>query len=189
MVGLVAYVDESFHEHPTAGFYVLAAAVFDSESDDARQVMLGLRGGRRTDKLHWNEMDARQQRTAAQKVAELPGVHLVTIGTPVPRRKQERARRASLRRLTYELHGMGVTQLMMEARQDTLDRADVQLVAATRFDLPKGTRLRVDHQRGAAEPLFWVADIVAGAIRADREGVGVYREILEPLVQVFEVPC
>lgn len=74
MVGLVAYVDESFFEHPTAGFYVLAAAVFDGESDDARQVMRGLRGGQRTDKLHWNEMDARQQRTAAQKVAELPGV-------------------------------------------------------------------------------------------------------------------
>ncbi len=189
MGGLVAYVDESFHEHPTAGFYVLAAAVFDGESDDARQAMRGLRGGRRTDKLHWNEMDDRQQKTAAQKVAELPGVHLVTIGTPVPPRKQERARRASLRQLVYELHGLGVTQLMMEARQDTLDRADVQLVTATRFDLPKGTQMRVDHQRGAAEPLFWVADIVAGAIRADREGTAVYRKILEPLVQVFEVPC
>lgn len=189
MVGLVAYVDESFHEHPTAGFYVLAAAVFDRDAEDARKAMLGLRGGRRTDKLHWNEMDARQQTTAAQSVARLPGVHLVTIGTPVPRKKQERARRASLRRLVYELHGVGVTQLMMEARQDKLDRDDVQLVTDTRYDLPKGTQLRVDHQRGAAEPLFWAADIVAGAVRADREGVGVYREILGSLVQMFEVSC
>lgn len=189
MVELVAYVDESFHEHPTAGFYVLAAAVFDVDSEDARQVMRGLRGGRRTDKLHWNEMDARQQTTAAHTVAKLRGVHLVTIGTPVPRKKQERARRTSLRRLVYELHALGVTQIMMEARQDQLDRNDVQLVADTRFDLPKGTQLRVDHQRGAAEPLFWVADIVAGAIRAEREGAPVYREILGPLVQVFEVTC
>ena len=78
---------------------------------------------------------------------------------------------------------------MMEARQDKLDRDDVQLVTDTRYDLPKGTQLRVDHQRGAAEPLFWAADIVAGAVRADREGVGVYREILGSLVQMFEVSC
>ena len=34
-----------------------------------------------------------------------------------------------------------------------------------------------------------VADIVAGAVRAEREGVATYREILGPLVQVFEVAC
>lgn len=189
MVGSVAYVDESFHEHPTDGFYVLAAAVFSAEAEEARQTMLGLRGRRRVDKLHWNEMDSRQQTGAAQAVAGLPGMYLVTVGTPVPQRRQERARRASLRRLIYELHSRGVTQVLMEARQAKLDRADVELVASTRYDLPKGTVLRVDHQRGATEPLFWVADIVAGAVRADREGEAVYRRILEPLVQVFEVPC
>lgn len=189
MVGLIAYVDESFHEHPTDGFYVLAAAVFDEEADQAREAMLTLRGRRRIAKLHWNEMDHRQQRTAAQTVSDLAGIHLITIGTPVPQKKQERARRTALRRLAYELHSIGVTQIMIEARQAKLDRADVELVITTRTDLPKGTHLRVDHQRGAAEPLFWVADIVAGAVRADREGVPVYREILGPVVQVVEVPC
>ena len=182
-------MDESFHEHPTKGFYVLAAAVFSGESEDARAAMLALRGSRRTQKLHWNEMDDQQQGTAAAVVAGLDGMHLVTIGSPVPLRKQERARRASLRRLAYELHGLGVTQILMESRQIVLDRQDVQLITATRNDLPKGTRLRVDHQRGAAEPLFWVADIVAGAVRADREGVAAYRETLGALVQTFEVPC
>lgn len=126
---------------------------------------------------------------AAQTVSGLAGVHLVTIGTPVPQKKQERARRTALRRLAYELHGIGVTRIMIEARQDKLDRADVELITATRTDLPKGTHLRVDHQRGAAEPLFWVADIVAGAVRAEREGVATYRETLGPVVQVFEVSC
>jgi hypothetical protein len=77
----------------------------------------------------------------------------------------------------------------MEARQDVLDRADVELVTASRYDLPKGTQLRVDHQRGAAEPLFWVADIVAGAIRAGRQGTPAYREILGDRVHVVEVDC
>ncbi|WP_226379930.1 DUF3800 domain-containing protein [Pseudonocardia sp. KRD291] len=189
MSGATAYVDESFHEHPTRGFYVLAAAVFSDESEHARTAMLALRGGRRTQKLHWNEMDDRQQRGAAAVVAGLDGMHLVTIGSPVPPKKQERARRAGLRRLAYELHGVGVTQIMMESRQRVLDRQDVGLITATRNDLPKGTRLRVDHQRGAEEPLFWAADIVAGAVRADREGVAEYRETLGALVQTFEVPC
>jgi hypothetical protein len=78
---------------------------------------------------------------------------------------------------------------MIESRQEALNRADVELITATRHDLPKGTRLRVDHRRGATEPLFWVADIVAGAIRAGREGHSTYHQALGRLVDVIEVPC
>jgi hypothetical protein len=49
-------VDESFREHDSSGFYVLAAAVFEADADEARLAMLALRGRRRVGKLHWNEM-------------------------------------------------------------------------------------------------------------------------------------
>lgn len=62
----VAYTDESFHEAERGGFYVLAAAVFDPvERDEAREVLRRLRGKRRTGKLHWQEMDARQRSNSA----------------------------------------------------------------------------------------------------------------------------
>lgn len=190
MPGCTAYVDESFREHATNGFYVLAAAVFDpADAAEARRAMLALRGNRRTDKLHWSEMDEQDQRCASETVRRLDGLHVVTVGSPVHRRGQERARRISLRRLVFELHAVGVEKILMEARQDVLDRSDVQLVRDARHDLPKGTHLRVDHERGADEPLFWVADIVAGAVRAWHQGHSAYRDILGDQVDVIEVSC
>jgi len=96
----VAFADESFREDPTAGRYVLAATVLAQEAwEPAREVMRRLLGSRRTDKLHWHEMDRLQQKDAAHRVAGIGGLHVVALGTPVPRRRQERARAACLRAL------------------------------------------------------------------------------------------
>lgn len=184
-----AYVDESFQEHGSDGFYVLAAAIVDLAGEDpARQQMQALRGRRRT-KLHWTDMDHRDRTRAAVTVRDLDSVHLVTIGTPVPPRNQERARRISLQRLAYELNSLGITRILLEARQSTLDRHDVAVIQQVRYSLPKGTQLRADHQPGADEPLFWLADIVAGAYSADRRGDHRYRPHLEHKVQLIEVDC
>lgn len=95
-----AFLDESFHEAPTGGFYVLAAAKFDPGSYDlVRAVMRAILGKRNTSKLHWNEMDDQQRRSAVKTVAGIDGFHVVAVGTPVPRRRQERARAKCLHRL------------------------------------------------------------------------------------------
>ncbi|MGH3520069.1 MAG: hypothetical protein ACRDQ7_22320 [Haloechinothrix sp.] len=184
-----AFVDESFQEAPIGGFYVLAAAVFDLPAHDpARAAMLALRakqGGRAVRKVHWSEMDAQRRRHAAKTVADT--FHLVAIGVPVPRRRQERARAMCLRHLVVELHGYGVTELFMESRTPTLDRRDIQTVAGTRFLLPKGVLFRVSHQAGAEEPLFWGADIVAGAVRAHYEGDPESRLLLKERLYEIQV--
>jgi hypothetical protein len=92
----VAYLDESFHEGGPLGFYVLAAAVLAAELDQARDAMRALRGGRRTNKLHWNEMDERDRHAAVTVAASLTGTYLVAVGVPVPPRGQELARRIVL---------------------------------------------------------------------------------------------
>ena len=166
----VAYLDESFHEGGQFGFYVLAAVVPAAELDQARDAMRTLHGGRRTNKLHWNEMDDRDRHTAATAAASLTGTNLVVIGAPVPPRGQERARRIVLRRLVGELHALGVLEITAEPRGSVLDRRDVELLRSVRLDLPKGTRVHLDHQRGETEPLLWLADIVAGAVPASRQG-------------------
>lgn len=132
-------------------------------------------------------MDRKQRRDAAQLVAAQSGLHVVAIGTPVPKRKQERARSKSLTALIVELHGFGVDQLYLEAREPALNRRDIATVTQARqTHLPKGTRLRADHLPGSTEPLLWISDIVAGAIRASRTGDPQYAAMLTNVID-FEV--
>ncbi|WP_233345823.1 hypothetical protein [Saccharomonospora iraqiensis] len=84
-----AYADESFRESRAGGYYVVAAAVFEQGGHDlAREVLDSLRGRRRSaGKLHWNEMDAAEQRAAVKQLAALEALHLVVVGGPVPHRR------------------------------------------------------------------------------------------------------
>ncbi|MEV6607533.1 hypothetical protein [Kutzneria sp. NPDC051319] len=179
-VALTAFADESFQEDPVHGFYVLAAAVFPPPiHDEVREVMLELRGSRKTHKLHWNEMDPRQQEDSAKRLASVDGFHVVTVGTPVPQRRQERARAACLTRLVVELHSLGVDRLLMEARERELNRRDVRTVAGARYALPATADFRVDHEFAANEPLLWAADVVAGVVRSHRLGAQAPHALLE----------
>ena len=185
--GLTAYADESFLEDRAHGYYVVATAVVGpAHLDHTRQVMLDLRG-RRTGKTHWTEMDTQQRKHAATCVAGIEGMHIVAVGTPVPPRRQERARARCLEHLVPELHGYGVNTLVMEARTPGLDQRDVHAVIGARRALPKGTAFTVKHTVGAAEPLLWVADVLAGAVRASRHNDPSYRAILAERIYDFDV--
>lgn len=188
MPSLVAYADESFLEHDHRGYYVVANAIVDPcHVDQARQAMDALRGGRRIGKTHWTEMDASERKRAAVTVAALKGIHIVAVGTPVPPRRQERARARCLEHLVPELSGCGVETLIMEARTPALNKRDVQTVIGARYALPKGTRFAIEHTKGAQEPLLWVADVLAGAVRAGREGNDTYRSILTERIYEIDV--
>ena len=160
-----AYADESFHEAPSGGFYVLQLR--------AKQ------GGRRVDKLHWYEMNRQRRLDAVTRVVDLADFHVVAIGTPVPHRRQEQARAACLCRLVHELHGCEVQTLYMESRSRLLNLRDVRTVTWTRGLLPRGSDFHVRHVLGGTEPLLWVADIVAGAVRAHQEGEPTFRRLLD----------
>jgi len=184
-----AWLDESFHEHDSAGFYILAAAVIEpAVADGVRETMRRMKGGRATDKAHWTEMDHRERLAAARLVADQTGLHIVSVGSPVPKRRQERARSKCLMALIMELHGFGVNQLYLEAREEALNKRDIATVVAARQALPKGTRFRADHIPGPTEPLLWVSDIVAGAVRAQRQGNSQYRDVLGEVLLDFDVP-
>lgn len=44
--------------------------------------------------------------------------------------------------------------------------------------LPKENHFGVEHEFGLKEPALWVADLVAGAVRAHRLGDTTHREVL-----------
>jgi hypothetical protein len=146
-----------------------------------------LRGRRSANKGHWTAMDDWQRAHATEAVASLAGLHLVAVGSPVPLRKQERARSKCLTNLIVQLHGFEVTRLCMEARESELNRLDVRTAQHARRQLPPGAEFRVDHQPGPAEPLLWVADVVAGARRAAQLGQSAYWETLGERALDFEV--
>jgi len=181
-----AFADESFQEAPAGGFYVLAAAVFTCDTD-AREVLLSLRG-KRAGKLHWNDMDLQEQQNAAKRLGELDAFHIVTVGSPVPRRRQERARAVCLRRLILELCEYGVQTLTLEGRTTQLNMRDTRTAVGARFDLPKNTAFRVEHVTGGTEPLLWAADIVAGAWRAGETGRAELRALVDHCVYETRVP-
>lgn len=183
-----AWSDESFQEHDSSGFYIIAAAIVPAAAEEtARAEMLRLRGKHAPAKLHWTKRDAKERIELAQVVSALEGLHVVAVGTPVRPRRQERARAQCLSQLIRELHGFGVERLFMEAREAELNARDIATMRHARFGLPKGAPFRLDHLYGAAEPLLWVADVVAGAVRAEKLGEPRYREILSDRVIDFPV--
>lgn len=138
-------------------------------------------------KLHWSDLQSRQQRESARRLAEVDGLHVVAVGAPVPPRRQERARALCLRRLVVELHDRGVRQLQMEARAPELNARDVRTTAAARFLLPRGSQFWIEHVSGLQEPALWAADLVAGTVRAHRLGDPVCREVLAGNLREIEV--
>ncbi|SFW12004.1 hypothetical protein [Amycolatopsis australiensis] len=184
---LQAFADESFHEDDGGGFYVLAAAVLPADRHaELRQLMLDLRGPR-SGKLHWQVLTEVQRRDAAKRVADFDELHFVAVGSPVPVRRQERGRALCLQRLVAELHGVGVEHLVAEGRTVQLNARDVRTVQQARFMLPKGARFRLDHMLGVDEPLLWVSDIVAGAVRARLHGNETFFEPLADCVLELQV--
>jgi hypothetical protein len=82
---------------------------------------------------------------------------------------------------------MGVRHLIMESREQELNLRDVHTVAGTRFLLPKESSFHVDHDHGTRKPILWVADLVAGAVRAHRLGDPTSRDALDNCVHEIDV--
>ncbi|MFF4828237.1 hypothetical protein ACFY20_35730 [Streptomyces sp. NPDC001312] len=183
-----AWSDESFQEHDDAGFYIIAAAVIPDDAQEyVREEMLRLQARHSSTKVHWTKADDAQRGQLSRAVAALDGLHVVAVGAPVRPRRQERARAHCLNLLVCELHGFGVRHLFMEARDPVLNARDVATVQQARYALPKDAGFRLDHLPGVVEPLLWVADIVAGAVRAEKLGDPQYRDILGERVIDFPV--
>jgi hypothetical protein len=59
---------------------------------------------------------------------------------------------------------------VLEARGTAQDNKDLRLIAGMQSSHRLPNNLKVDHMRGLAEPLLWVADIVAGAFGTSIRG-------------------
>ncbi|WP_433163365.1 hypothetical protein [Kribbella sp. CA-247076] len=187
---LSAWVDESvivggpLHAD---GCYTLAAAVTDTAAADGMRDVLRDLTLFKAGRLHWVDESAKRRDHIIASVAALDLAAVVTVGSPVHRAKQERARRCCLERLLYELGLMGVTDVCLESRTATPDRRDLRLVDSARDKglMPKG--LKVGFARPRDEPMLWIADAVAGAVTASRLGEPRWLVVMTEILTQHEV--
>ncbi|WP_337000560.1 MULTISPECIES: hypothetical protein [unclassified Microbacterium] len=164
-----AFVDES---EPlgtgNGGPYVMVATLplcdDESDLDELRHSLrqLKLHGAK---KLHWYDSVEPLRDQIVDTICRMPLLHWAVVIQPCEGDRPERTRRACMERLLWELGRLEVVaRVVFESRGAASDRRDMKLVHALRAKRVITARMRVDHVRGATEPLLWVPDAVCGAV-------------------------
>lgn len=170
--GWLAFVDESEPDtRVDPGTYLLAAAIVERDHVDrvAEKLRSQLLPGQR--KLHWRDESTLRRTQLSAVVGELDMLHLVVVRTGGrDGERSERRRRLCLQRLLSELDATGVHQVVLEARQVKQNQADRDLLDALRAAKQVERTLRMEHVPGPENSVLAAADIVCGAVAADRQG-------------------
>jgi len=160
---VIAFADESVRRGPSGLAYVVAAAVIvPGDAEEARQVLRALSG--RTVRFHWRtERDSRRIAMLGH-LSELGVSAFARWHSPTTGRRQERSRALCLAALAGDLTRAGIDELVLEAREEHLNRRDlVTLVGAKAAGvIPEGFRYRF--AGSTEEPLLWAADALAGVV-------------------------
>ncbi|WBU37168.1 hypothetical protein [Homoserinibacter sp. YIM 151385] len=139
-------------------------------------------------KLHWKDLDRRHRDRVVETIAAFGLDHLVIAATPLELRRQERARALCLERLAWELGtSHGVTQLVLEARPESLMRRDVRTIDTLRSKRAIPADLRVDHGLPREEPMLWIADQVLGALGASIVGEDRWYTAIRDSIEVVRI--
>jgi hypothetical protein len=186
---LFAWVDESVIVGPAggSGTYTMAAVIADpAHCDDLRSELraLTIRPGVR---LHWVAESPKRRDLIAEAAGRMDIAAILTVGTPMERSRQERARRCCLERLLYELDQIGVSEVRLESRAAAQDKRDLRLVDSARRKRLNSHELSVTIARPAAEPMLWLPEAVAGAASAAMSGEDRWLTAIAAMVTVHQV--
>jgi hypothetical protein len=186
---LSAWVDESVVVGPIGepGTYTMAAVVTDdARCQDLRRELadLSIKPGVR---LHWVGESVKRRDLIAEAIARMDIAAILTVGSPMERSRQERARRCCLERLLYELDRFGVSEVWLESRRAVQDRRDLHLVDSARRKRLISQELTVQFARPAGEPLLWLPDAVAGAMSASVLGEERWLAAMDAVVTIHRV--
>ena len=184
---LHAWVDESMRVQ--AGIYLLAAVVcVAGDCDQHRDTLRSLLDAGQP-KLHWRAESPKRRTKIIQTVSSFDMTSVVVIGTPMDKKKQERARAVCMESLAIHLASLEVTQVYLEERETRLNARDRKLIGSIRGKKLIPNSLRIDTAKPSVEPMLWLPDIVAGAVGQERvRGVSEYLDPLRPFVTELPVP-
>ena len=186
---LHSWVDESMHVDGDNGLYILAAVVCAADGCDPIRDALRELLDEGQPKLHWGTESPERKEEIIGVVAKVDMAAVVVIGTPLAKKKQERARAVCIETLVVHLAAMGVTHVLLEERTPSLNDRDRKLIDAIRGKKLIPVEMRIDVGRPSAEPMLWMPDIVAGAAGADRvRGNPQYFDVIRPVVTQLDIP-
>jgi hypothetical protein len=159
----VAYVDESCrHRSRDSHAYALAAAVLSTpDADQIREALKPLRAAKNPT-VHWRNESPARRTAIIRTVLDLP-VHGI-VAVCLHQTTQERARRACLTQLIWELGERQVRSVPIESRREQRDRHDRSLLTSLRRSGLARRDMHVEWARPSEEELLWLADAVAGAV-------------------------
>lgn len=154
-----AWGDESVRITANPSAYLLAATIVDPEESIDGLMRVKPANAK---KLHWRDMTRHNQSLSLAALSCVRQATTVVVGTPLPKKKQERGRRKCLECLLPELEARGVAVLVLESRDDEKNKKDRDLLFAMRR---KGQIESIDiiHRRAENEPLLWIPDQILGA--------------------------
>ncbi|NUS02474.1 MAG: hypothetical protein HOV97_07900 [Nonomuraea sp.] len=127
---------------------------------------------RRQLRLHWHDENDKRRVQVVEAVTELRLAGVVVVGAGLDPKRQVRARRKCMECLLWELGGHHVVDVFFERRHAELDRRDHEMVVGLKGRHAVSPRLRLLWCDPVAEPLLWLADIVAGARAQAERGDG-----------------
>lgn len=186
---LHAWVDESMRQKGVSmPMYLLGAVIADPKSCDGPRAELRKILPKGAPKLHWHAMDSRDKKRATALVASLDATHLVVVGAPLNHRKQERARAQCMEQLYWRLGELGVSQVILEAREKSQRQKDLQLVNALRSKGTMSPGLRVEIGFPRDEPMLWIPDQMLGALGDAESGERAWFDQYEGMVERIDIP-
>ncbi|GAB3695277.1 hypothetical protein [Corynebacterium nasicanis] len=179
---LVAYVDESSARRSATRqeYMVCATLVGSAEAAAVRKHLLPLRLPGQI-KLHWTDESRIRRKKITSAVADIDFMQVIISHSSGTSRKTERFRRKCFEQLYFELSNVGVTEVVVESRQEVQNKRDIAHVVAlqTQGQCPD---IRVRHERGGDNPLLWLPDVVLGAYNSTFLGETQYWEKLQDKV-------
>lgn len=186
---LHAWVDESMRQKGiSTPMYLLGAVIADPNSCDGPRTELRKILPRGAPKLHWHAMDSREKRRATALVTSLDATHLVVVGAPLNHRRQERARAQCMEQLYWRLGELGVTRVILEAREKSQRQKDLQLVNALRSKgtMPPDIRVEIGFPR--EEPMLWIPDQMLGALGEAESGERTWFDQYDGTIERINIP-
>jgi hypothetical protein len=160
---VIVFVDESVASRGRAIYVIGIVMVEDHRAGELRAAArAALRPGQRWFK--WNKESA-ASRVAMLRVLDSAACATHAYITPTDLRHQELARQRCLRAVVGD-HGGGGVQLVVDQRGDQRDALDRRLLAELAHAHPADDRFRYDFLISRLDPGLWLADLVAGAVRA-----------------------
>ena len=156
-----SFIDESHRATLDGGTYLFGVVTVTVTQERSVRARLRSACPEGIARLHWREDRDEMRRRGIEALAVADLVEGVTIYRGRVLRRQERARQDALWSVAFDQHHRGVDDLVFEAREQSLNRRDVQTLRSIGRVLPA---LRYTFARPLDEPLLWAADYLLGAV-------------------------